>query len=48
MDVSTLMVADSPKGKTPEQIREAFNIECDFTPEELAQVQKENQWADDN
>ena len=36
------------KGKTPEQIREAFNIECDFTPEELAQVQKENQWADDN
>ena len=35
------------RGKTPEQIRQMFNIECDFTKEELAQVQKENEWADD-
>ena len=28
-------------------IREMFNIECDFTEEELKQVQKENEWCDE-
>jgi len=35
------------KGKTPEEIRKLFNIVNDFTPEEEAQIKKENEWAED-
>ncbi|CAN0923057.1 SKP1-like protein 11 [Linum grandiflorum] len=38
-------VADMIKGKTPEEIRKTFNIKNDFTPEEEAEVRRENQWA---
>merc|ERR1712083_66497 len=47
MDVGCQMIADSIKGKSPEQLRAMFNIECDFTDEELKQVQKENEWCDE-
>lgn len=30
------------KGKTAEEIRKTFNITNDFTPEEEAQIKKEN------
>ncbi|CAN0923060.1 SKP1-like protein 4 [Linum grandiflorum] len=33
------------QGKTPEEIRKTFNIKNDFTPEEEAEVRRENQWA---
>lgn len=35
------------KGKTPEEIRRLFNIQNDFSPEEEAQIRKENEWAED-
>jgi len=35
------------KGKTPDEIRETFNIVNDFTPEEEAQVRAENTWCED-
>ncbi|XP_037462539.1 SKP1-like protein 1A [Triticum dicoccoides] len=38
-------VADMIKGKTVEEIRKTFNIKCDFSPEEEAEIKKENQWA---
>ncbi|XP_048573867.1 SKP1-like protein 1 isoform X2 [Triticum urartu] len=38
-------VADMIKGKTPEEIRKTFNIKNDFTPEEEAEIRRENQWA---
>jgi S-phase kinase-associated protein 1 len=38
-------VASLITGKTPEQIRKTFNIKNDFTPDEEAQVLKENEWA---
>jgi len=35
------------KGKSPEEIRTIFNIENDWTPQELEAVQKENQWCEE-
>ncbi|CAN0877217.1 SKP1-like protein 4, partial [Linum grandiflorum] len=37
-------VADMMKGKTPEEIRETFNIKNDYTPEEEEEVRRENHW----
>jgi len=34
--------------RTAEKIRELFGIECDFTKEELEQIQEENAWLDEN
>ncbi|XP_062093348.1 SKP1-like protein 1A [Humulus lupulus] len=45
LDLTCQTVADMIKGKTPEQIRNTFNIKNDFTPEEEEQIRKENQWA---
>jgi S-phase kinase-associated protein 1 len=38
-------VAAMIHGKTPQQIRELFDIKNDFTPEEEAQVMRENEWG---
>lgn len=46
-EVGCKTIANMIKGKTPEQIRELFGIENDFTPEEEAQIRKENEWAED-
>ncbi|KAK1629981.1 hypothetical protein QYE76_004296 [Lolium multiflorum] len=45
LDLSCQKVADMIKGKSPEEIRQTFNIKNDFTPEEEAEILKENQWA---
>jgi S-phase kinase-associated protein 1 len=45
LDKTCKFVADMIKGKTPEEIRKAFNIKNDFTPEEEAEIRRENQWA---
>ena len=34
--------ANMIKGKQPEEIRKLFNIQNDFTPEEEAQIRREN------
>ncbi|CAL5086236.1 unnamed protein product [Urochloa decumbens] len=45
LDITCQKVADSIKGKTPEQMREMFGIKNDFTPEEEEEIKRENAWA---
>ncbi|CAN0879762.1 BAHD acyltransferase DCR [Linum grandiflorum] len=45
LDLTCQTVAYMIKDKTPEEIRTFFNIKNDFTPEEEAEVRRENQWA---
>ncbi|KAJ0232508.1 SKP1 component [Hirschfeldia incana] len=45
LDLGCQTVADMITGKTPEEIRTVFNIENDFTPAEVEEIRKENQWA---
>ncbi|KAK4487749.1 hypothetical protein RD792_005575 [Penstemon davidsonii] len=45
LDLSCQTVADMIKEMSPEEVRTTFNIKNDFTPEEEAQVRKENSWA---
>ena len=47
LDLTCKTVAEMIKGKSVEEIRKHFNIKNDFTPEEEAQVRKENEWAED-
>lgn len=44
LDLTCQTVADMIKGKTTEEIREAFNIENDFTPEEEEEIRRKNMW----
>ena len=43
LDVTCMSVTNMIKGKSPEQIRQHFNIKNDFSPEEEDQVRKENE-----
>ncbi|KAI3698853.1 hypothetical protein L2E82_42726 [Cichorium intybus] len=45
LDLTCQTVADMIKDKSPEEIRQIFNIKNDFTPEEEEMVRKENAWA---
>ncbi|CAL9006068.1 unnamed protein product [Prunus brigantina] len=45
LDLTAQTVANMIKEKTPEEIRETFNIKNDFTPEEEKKIREENQWA---
>ncbi|PAN14372.1 hypothetical protein PAHAL_2G404800 [Panicum hallii] len=48
LDLTCQTIADMIKGKSVEEIRETFNIKNDFTPEEEAEIRRENQWAFDD
>ncbi|RKO96010.1 hypothetical protein CXG81DRAFT_24332 [Caulochytrium protostelioides] len=47
LDLGCKTVANMIKGKRAEDIREMFNIQNDFTPEEEEQIRRENEWAAD-
>eukprot|EP00735_Rhodelphis_limneticus_P003622 TRINITY_DN15111_c0_g1::TRINITY_DN15111_c0_g1_i1::g.24933::m.24933 TRINITY_DN15111_c0_g1::TRINITY_DN15111_c0_g1_i1::g.24933 ORF type:complete len:154 (-),score=31.53,sp/Q9LNT9/ASK4_ARATH/58.39/1e-58,Skp1/PF01466.14/1.2e+03,Skp1/PF01466.14/3.3e-40,Skp1_POZ/PF03931.10/3.1e-22,Skp1_POZ/PF03931.10/5.1e+03,Myb_DNA-binding/PF00249.26/0.084,Myb_DNA-binding/PF00249.26/1.7e+02,Med15_fungi/PF05397.7/5.7,Med15_fungi/PF05397.7/4.2,Med15_fungi/PF05397.7/1.4e+03,BTB/PF00651.26/0.092,HHH_5/PF14520.1/1.1,HHH_5/ len=46
LDLTCKTVADMIRGRTPEEIRQHFNIKNDFTPEEEEEVRRENAWAE--
>ena len=48
VDLACKAVADTMKGKTPEEIRAHFSIQSDLTPEEEAQVRRENAWCEED
>ncbi|GAB4827983.1 hypothetical protein Ancab_034870 [Ancistrocladus abbreviatus] len=45
LDLTCQRIADAIKNLSVEQVREFFNIENDFTPEEEAAIRKEYSWA---
>ncbi|XP_034677834.1 SKP1-like protein 1 [Vitis riparia] len=45
IELICMKAADMIRGKSPEQIREIFKIENDFTKEEEAKIRGENAWA---
>jgi len=45
LDLTCAKIATMIKGKTPEEIRKAFNIRNDFTPEEEELVRQEDKWC---
>ena len=47
VDLIAKTIANMIKGKTPEQIREIFNIENDFTAEEEQKIRDENKWIEE-
>jgi S-phase kinase-associated protein 1 len=47
LDLTCASVASMIKGKSPEDIRQTFNITNDFSPEEEAQVREENKWCEE-
>ena len=47
LDLACATTASLIKGKSPEEIRQQFNIVNDFTPEEEAQVREENKWCEE-
>jgi S-phase kinase-associated protein 1 len=46
LDLSCAKIASMIKGKNPEQIREMFGIENDFSPEEEEKIREENKWCE--
>jgi S-phase kinase-associated protein 1 len=46
LDLTCLAVSILIKGKSAAELRQMFNISEEFTPEEQAQIQRENQWAE--
>ncbi|CAM8931783.1 unnamed protein product [Rhodiola kirilowii] len=45
LDLTIRVIADRIKDKMPEEVRKIFSIKNDFTPEEEAQLRKDNAWA---
>jgi len=48
LDLTCAKIASMIKGKSPEQIREMFDIENDFTPEEEEKIREENKWCEES
>ena len=45
LDLACAKIASLIRGKSPEEIRQTFNITNDYTPEEEAAVLEENAWC---
>jgi len=48
LELACAKVASMIKNKSVQEIRQFFNIENDFTPEEEQQIMEENKWAEES
>lgn len=48
LDMCCRTVADSVLGKTPKEIYAQFGVAKELTPEEEAEIRRDNPWLDDN
>lgn len=49
VDLTCAAVASMIKGKSPDDIRQLFNVENeDFTPEEVEKIREENRWCEES
>lgn len=46
LDLTCKAIAIQMKGKTTEEMRQQFNIENDFTPEEEEKLREDNEWCE--
>jgi S-phase kinase-associated protein 1 len=46
-DIGCKTAANQIKGKSAEEVRKLWNIECDLTPEEEKKLKKENAWTEE-
>lgn len=47
LELTCRTVAESLKGKDPEEVRQILNIKNDFTPEEEKRITEEKQWIEE-
>ena len=47
LDLTCAYTASKIKGKSPEEIRQMFDITNDFSPEEESQIREENKWCEE-
>lgn len=47
LNASAQYIANTMKGKTPEEIRQYYDIKNDLTPEEEEEIKKENSWTEE-
>jgi len=47
LNLTCKTIANMIKGKTPKEIKQAFGVKRDFTPEEEEEVRKDNNWLDE-
>jgi S-phase kinase-associated protein 1 len=47
LELACTMFATKFMGKSAQQIRDEFGIDCDLTPEELTKMEEENKWVYD-
>jgi S-phase kinase-associated protein 1 len=47
LEMCTSVVANMIRGRPADEVRTILGIECDFTPDELEQIHRENIWLAD-
>lgn len=47
LEMTTSVVANMIRGRPADELREILGVECDFTPDELEEIHRQNVWLAD-